>query len=105
MIKVKDNWIILNERKCGVIQEGKYVSVRYPKKHYFIKGNSYPISTEILNWLREHGINDILIVEKCIKGDKHWNGTVAQYLDGADVKEGDFEHQKSVPLSELTQVN
>ena len=105
MLKIIDNWIILEgldrkKRKCGYIQNMTYYTPRYKPKHWYRIGEGYPIETEILEWLKEHNINEIVIVEKNMNGDKNYRATVDQYLNGQDLKWG-YGKQKNVPLVEL----
>ena len=107
MIKIIDNWIILEKdgkkRKCGYIQDMAYYTPRYKNKHWYRIGESYPVELEILEFLKEHEINEIVIVEKNMNGDKNYKGTVGQYLNGKDLNWG-WGEQKSVPLIELEMI-
>jgi len=102
VIAVRDNWVFLNgdKKPKGRIENGKYISVRYKKKHLFRLGNGYPIQTEILEWLDSHGIKGIVIIEKSMDGDKHYRATVREYLEGEELSMG-FGSQRYVPLDRM----
>jgi len=70
---IKNNWVYLDDdpKAKGRIENEKYITERY-KKHLFRIGNGYPIQVEILNWLKEHNINTILIIEKNMGGNKRY---------------------------------
>ena len=107
-LKIIDNWIILEgldkkKRKCGYIQNMTYYTPRYKPKHWYRIGEGYPIELEILIFLKEHDISEIVIVEKNLNGDKSYKTTVDQYLNGTNLNWG-WGEQKSVPLIELEEI-
>lgn len=104
-ITIKNNWVFVEDdpKPKGRIINGMYVSHRYKKKekgHFFRLGNGYPINTEILFWLDEHDISDILIIEKCMDGDRHYFSTVEKYLSENEFEFG-FGKQRCVPLEKM----
>lgn len=103
LIEIKDNWIMFNGRKTGHIYDGTYISVRNPKKHYYVLGRGYPISEEILIWLKKHNIMDIQIIEEGKKVRK-FLARIDHYLDAPLIEHPPFEKQRSVPLTELEEI-
>ena len=101
MITLKNNKIILNGDIKGFIDNGAYHTIRNPNKHFYRIVGGYPISTEILDWLDEHGISKIKITEKNWDMITRYNATTSQYLDGKLVSHPGFDEQKCVPLDEL----
>lgn len=119
MVKIKPDlmgrtWIYVepDPKPKGFIYNGIYNTTRYRKafkghkKHFYEIGQGYPIDFEILKWLEEHEINDIIITEKNMNGDKRYKATVKRYLlaDGKNDFNWDYGRQKNVPLIELTEI-
>jgi len=105
MIEVKDNWIILDGRRCGRIEEDKYVTKRIAEKHYYIMGSGYPIANEILHWLKEHGIKTIVVIEQGRKKTRKFTTTVVNYYGAVMIRHPPFEQQRCLPLKEMEEIN
>ena len=117
MIAIKNNFIFVEGYKepKGYIQEGKYHSIRYRNKpnkkgftHYYLIGEGYPIGEEILIWLKDHDISEIVIIEKSMDGNKYLHSTVIQYLSKPenDVKycfDWGYGKQRCIPRMEMSE--
>ena len=101
MIILRNNWIMLNGKKVGFIENGTYNTIRNEEKHFYFLGGGYPISTEVLDWLDKHGINNIRIIVKDENLTKSFSATTEQYLKGSLVSHEGFDEQKCVPIEEL----
>lgn len=75
MIKVLDNKIHLNNHCVGYIYNMVFHK-DVESKHFFVMFNGYGISSEVLNWLQQHGIENIEIRSKT----KIHRTTVSTYL-------------------------
>jgi len=97
---IKNNWVYLDDdpKAKGRIENGKYITERYKKKHLFRIGNGYPIQVEIL--LKEHNINTILIIEKNMGGNKRYISTTGEYLKGDEFNFG-YGKQRYIPLPKM----
>jgi len=119
MIKIKQDtigrtWIYIegDTKPKGYVYNGIYNTTRYRKamnghqKHFYEIGQGYPIDFEILEWLEEHEINNIVITEKNMDGDKKYKATVKQYLsaNGKNDFNWGYGRQKNVPLIELSEI-
>lgn len=105
MIEVKDNWVVLDGRKCGRINDEKYVTMRIPEKHYYVMGGGYPIANEILHWLKEHGIKFIAVAELGKRGTRTFIASIDKYLRAVIIQHPPFEQQRCLPLKEMEEVN
>ena len=116
MIKVKIDeqnrtWLHLNgELKAkGYIFNGIYYTVRYRyghgkyKSHYYNLGKGYPVDYEILEWLKNHELDIIVVIEKSMDGDKKYKSSVRKYLaaDGRNDFDWGYGRQKVLALSEM----
>ena len=104
MIKITNNWILLNGRRTGYISEGVYISERNVEEHFYVMGGGYPIANEILHWLKEHDVNNVMIIEKRKSGIRKWGSTVDDYLKSVLIEHPPFEQQRCLPLQSMEEI-
>lgn len=75
-----------------------------PDKHFYIKGQGYPINIELLILLHNARINHIMIPENGKRGFKTYLAKTQDYLNGFEISEPLTERQKCIPLNECTEV-
>jgi hypothetical protein len=92
--------------KLAVTKDGEIfiTHVKDPERHFYIKGQGYPINYELLTILHNRGIKKILIPEDGKTGFRVYLATVDDYLKGEGLHE-DEDAQHFVPLKELPPVD
>jgi len=79
--------------------------IKKPSRHFYIKGQGYPINYELLKVLERAGVGCIIIPEDGKTGFRCYLANVRDYLDGALIKEPLTEPQKVIPLRQLKMIN
>jgi len=103
-VKVKNNIVYIDDKAVGRINNGYYITDRIPSKHFHVLTRGYPISESILNFLYNHDVFKILIVEKGVKKIRFWKATVLGYRQGDYVHHPPYDEQLSKPLDTLTEM-
>lgn len=88
----------------GALQSKKVfvVHVKKPEKHFFVKGQGYPLNLELLRYLENIGVKYIVLPELSkTHGFRVFTTNIGKYLMGDKIFEGGFEGQMVVPLNEL----
>ena len=76
-----------------------YVTHRWPKRHYFIKGQGYAISSVILLDLEVQQATDIIIIEHRADGsERHYVESLRTWLTAPYFSEPDADGQRCIPL-------
>jgi hypothetical protein len=78
--------------------------VKDPERHYYVKGQGYPINHELLTLLYNRGVQKILIPEEGKTGFRVYLGFVEDYSKGERLHE-DEDAQCSIPLHDLAPVD
>jgi len=78
---------------------------KQPDKHFYIKGQGYPINSELLTMLHNARINFIIIPEDGKRGFKTYIARTKDYLNGSEISEPLTERQRYVPLKECSEIN
>jgi hypothetical protein len=99
----KDN-IYFGERMCGYVVGRTYFSERIPSKHYYVMGQGYPITNDIIKKLKDKNVFHIVIIEQTKKGIRYWASTLEKYIKAVLIQHEPFEQQKCVPLSEMKDI-
>jgi len=79
--------------------------IKKPSKHFYTKGQGYPINYELLKVLERAGVGCIIIPEDGKTGFRCYLAKVEDYLDGVLVKEPFIEPQKVIPLKQLKMID
>ena len=72
--------------------------IKIPDKHFYIKGQGYPINKELLLMLYKAKIDYIVIPEDGKRGFKTYIVETKKYLDGEEISEPLTERQRYIPL-------
>ena len=78
---------------------------KMPEKHFYIKGLGYPINEELLQMLKNAGIEYIVIPESGKTGFSAYLAETEDYLHGDLIQEPLTEKQRSVPLKSLSKIS
>lgn len=101
-LNIKEGLYKLGERKVGVIKNKIFYTHRdTQKKHFYRKGQGYPIANEVLKDLKQKGVVTIRIIEKRVHDMIAYEAPLTQYLEAVMIAEGGFELQRCVPLKHL----
>jgi len=101
-IKIINNKVFLKDRMVGTIENGVYVKEVIPKKHYLIQGRGYAIAKEVVDFLSEYGIGQVMIKEKKADGTTmRYTTSVESYKKGNLIYHEPFEMQLVIPLVNL----
>ena len=95
--------IFLNGNKIGEVIEETYKTYRNPKIHFYRKGLGYPISTEVLEFLKMINVRKILIIEEGRYIKKYWCH-IFDYDDENPFKEKGYDEQKCFPLKNMEEI-
>jgi len=101
-----DEKIFVNENYVGEVVGNIYMTWRTPKKHFYIKGQGYPISTSILDRLKELGVTIIRIIEINRKDgrNKVYETMIEHYETATTFQENGYDEQKCCPLKRMVEV-
>lgn len=93
-------YLKLNNRVVGSLNEDTYITYRNTKKHFFIKFRGYGISTSVLDYLKEHGIVKIRIIEERVSGERrNINSTITDWEEkGIEYKASEYDKQIILPI-------
>lgn len=97
-IYLGDNWV-------GEVEGDKYFSPRVFDKHYYFKGQGYPISVSVLDDAKSKGAKFVVIIESR-KGEpvRAFMAEMRSYDILPSFQERGFDLQKCVPLRYMKSV-
>ncbi|MBS3748143.1 MAG: hypothetical protein KGY67_00400 [Candidatus Thermoplasmatota archaeon] len=79
-------------------------SLKQRGRHYYFKGQGYPVNKELIHMLRKINVNYIIIPEQRNQTFKTYLATTEQYYKGRKVKEKHVEEQRVIPLKKLKEI-
>lgn len=88
-------------------------SLKQPRKHYYFKGQGYPINKELIDMLLKINVKYIIIPEQeklpantldLEQPLKTYIAETKQYRNGNKVKEPHVEEQRVIPLKQLKEI-
>lgn len=95
----------IKNRNVGFIEDGQFTTHRDRKYHLFIKANGYPISEEILQYIKLRGINLIKIIETDENNNLNvYTTSTDNYLRGELIQEGTNDVQRVIPITDLIEI-
>jgi len=96
--------IFFGKRLCGYIVGQTYFSERVPSKHFYVMGQGYPITNDIIKQLKNKRVFYVVIIEYAKKGIIYWASTLEKYTNSVMIQHEPFEQQRCVPLLEMVDV-
>ena len=85
----------------GVVNDkNEYVTKRYTYKHFFKKGQGYPISVEALKEAKRCGALSVVIIEVG-KETRKFSAPISSYLNGTVIKYSGYDEQKYIKLKDM----
>ena len=92
------------QRLCGYVVGRTYFSERITSKHFYVMGQGYPITNEIIKRLKNKNVLYVVIIEYAKKGIRYLATTLEKYIKSVMIQHEPFEQQRCVPLSEMLDV-
>ena len=92
----------VNGKMVGAVKNGIYFTVRHKNKHFFWKGDGYPISESVLERLKKLEVKRIRIMEK--PSGKVFECDLEMYLYGDEFHEAGYDAQRCVAMHNLREI-
>jgi len=96
--------IRLKGKIVGKLIGDTYYTHRDPDRHFYHKGRGYPISTSVLNKIKEMGCKYVFIIEDSPERKKY-KVRLKRFEEVNSFQEIGFDSQKCLPLKEFIEMD
>jgi len=103
-VEIDGNFVKVDGKVVGELINNRktYLTPRNSTKHFYRKAQGYPISVNVLELLKIHGVKDIVVLETRKDGTrKKYRVFVSDYNNVEIFKEPDYDFQKCIPLRRM----
>jgi len=94
----------VNGKIVGHIKNEYYISHRDTRKHFFVIGQGYGISSELIPYFESKGVKEVIIIENGAKGIRKFQTSLENYKFSKEYQMPGFEKQKCYPLKLMKQI-